>query len=272
MTFSQAQAAAIWEAVTTRRPLIYHLTNAVVMSEQAHIALAIGASPLMSLHPGEAEELVLIADAVVTNIGTPFAEGIAAMQAAARKARAAGKLHLLDPVGYGATKLRNDLVDEIIRIGSPTIIKGNHGEMGVLGRTGGEVRGVDAQAAGDPSQSVQTIAREHATLAIATGEVDFLSDGKRTAAVRGGHAMMTRLTGTGCWLGSVVAACAVAAGDPFDGAVVALGAYGIAAEKAAARTAQLGVGSFRLAFFDALGSLVAEDFRGFEDRIAWLNQ
>ncbi|MBI1290927.1 hydroxyethylthiazole kinase [bacterium] len=253
---------AVWSALPLRKPLVLHLTNEVVMGEQAHATLAIGAAPLMTLHPAEVSELVAIADAIVLNIGTPTTETMATMRAAAPTASALGKITLLDPVGYGATKLRNYLVDELVRVGRPTFIKGNHGEIGVLGRAGGLVRGVDARLAGDPQVAVTTVAREHNCVAVSTGEVDFVGDGERTVSVRGGSAILPRVTGSGCWLGSVISACAVVAESPFEGAVAALVGYGIAAEKAAARAEVLGVGSFRAAFFDELGNLAAMDFAG----------
>jgi len=260
-----SEAAAIWLGIRRSNPLILHLTNFVVMNEQAHLTLAIGAAPLMSLHPGEMSELVAIAGGVVINIGTPTREGIEAMRSAAPTARALGKVRLVDPVGYGATTLRTWLVDELLRTCSPSFIKGNHGEMGVLGRTGGAVRGVDAVGAGDPALAVRMVAQAHSTIAISTGAVDYVSDGIATIEVHGGSPLMTRLTGTGCWLGSAVTAAAISAGDPLRGAIVALAAYGIAGEQAALKSGA--PGSFRAAFFDAIGSLQADDFRDFGDRV-----
>lgn len=262
------QAFALWSAIGARRPLVYQLTNFVVVNEQAHVTLAIGAAPLMSLHPGEAEALVAIADAVVVNIGTPTSEGIEAMKRAATAATKARKPLLIDPVGYGATELRTHLVDELLAHSRPSLVKGNAGEMGLLGRAGGSVRGVDAASAGNVAVAVETIARDHQTIAIATGEIDWASDGRRTVQVAGGHALLTRLTGTGCWLGAVVVAAVAASPDqPLEAAVAALAAYGIAAEAAAKRAGGLGPASFRTAFIDALGELEERDFAGVDKRL-----
>lgn len=262
-------AFALWAAIAARRPLVFQLTNLVVMNESAHVTLAIGAAPLMSLHPGEAAALATIADATVVNIGTPTTEGVEAMKLAAAAASKTRKPLLIDPVGYGATELRIALVDELLALSRPTIIKGNAGEMSLLGRAGGSVRGVDSAGAGNIVAAIERLAREHSTIAIATGEIDWVCDGQRTAQVAGGHALLTRLTGTGCWLGAViVAAVASTPEQPLNACIAALAAYGIAAEAAAKRAGGLGPASFRTAFIDALGELEERDFAGVDKRVS----
>jgi hydroxyethylthiazole kinase len=259
--------AEIWSNIARIRPLILHLSNFVVMNEQAHVALAIGASPLMTLHPDEVAELTAISQAVVINIGTPTDEGMTAMREAGVAAAAYGRLLLLDPVGYGASALRTSLVDDLLSTSRPKVIKGNHGELAGLAGRGGSVRGVDSVGATDAASDCRTVADQYGALTIATGPVDYVSDGGTTVAVHGGVEMLTRLTGTGCWLGSVVVACILAAGNEVEGAVAALVAYGIAAEKAHGRAGSAGVASFRSAFIDALGSLEPSDFADAPKRI-----
>lgn len=125
--------AKVIEEMVSRRPLVYHMTNMVAIGEQANLALAIGASPVMSLYPGEAVELVIAADSLVINIGTPSKEGIEAMFAAAREARELGKPALLDPVGYGATKMRMGLVERLLDTKAFSVVKGNGAEISLLG-------------------------------------------------------------------------------------------------------------------------------------------
>ena len=49
-----------WSALRERRPLIFHITNDVAAPLQANVCLAVGASPLMSKHPAETEELAAL--------------------------------------------------------------------------------------------------------------------------------------------------------------------------------------------------------------------
>jgi hydroxyethylthiazole kinase len=68
-----------------------------------------------------------------------------------------------------------------------------------------------------------------------------------------GHALLARITGTGCMVSGIVAACAAVEGDPLYAAAAALLAFGVAGEVAAA--AATGPGSLRPILFDALYSL-----------------
>lgn len=254
---TMTNAVRSWDAVRECRPLVFQMTNGVVMNEAAHVTLAIGAAPIMSSHPGEAAELARLADAVVVNIGTPDDGALEASSQALVVAQEQGKISLLDPVGYGASALRTTMVQRLLAEHRFSMVKGNGGEMGLLGGTGGLVRGVDAVAATDGPGAVKAVARRWETVAISTGEIDVLSDGTTLVTVQGGHALLTTLTGTGCWLGALCAAAAAASGDPLVGAAAALAALGVAAERAAVRSA--GPGSFRVALFDEIAAVRGED-------------
>jgi len=52
----------------------------------------------------------------------------------------------LDPVGYGATKLRINLVEGLLETGAFSLVKGNGGEISLLAGERAEVRGVDSVA------------------------------------------------------------------------------------------------------------------------------
>lgn len=257
MTAPAAALAGAWDAVAAHRPLIFHLTNGVVMNEQAHLTLALGASPLMSAHPGEAEELTAIADGLLLNIGTPTDASAECMRRAAKKAVSRGIPAVLDPVGYGASALRNNLTEELLAIGAVTLVKGNGGEMGLLGGSGGTVRGVDSRACSDPARSVLSVARNYCCLAVSTGIVDHVSDGESVWTVSGGSDLLPRITGSGCWLGTVLAACLASVGDSVPAVLAGLVAFGLAAERA--ETLSRGPASFRTNFLDELYLLKGTD-------------
>ncbi|MCF7936771.1 MAG: hydroxyethylthiazole kinase, partial [Synergistales bacterium] len=101
MTLSPQRLADCWDALDIRRPLLYHITNLVAMSGQAHAALAVGAAPVMSFHPGEAEAFPDAADGLLCTIGTPTEESMEAMRRAVVAAGERGIPVVLDPVGYG---------------------------------------------------------------------------------------------------------------------------------------------------------------------------
>lgn len=235
--------------VILRKPLIYHMTNGVAMSEQAHLALAIGASPVMSLYPGEAAELVSAADVLLVNIGTPSREGIEAMFVAAREACELGKPAILDPVGYGATKMRVDLVNRLLDTKAFRVIKGNGAEISLLGGQEAQVRGVDSMDSPRTALAVKTLALKHDCIAVATGPTDYVSDGKDVYALRRGHEWLTLLSGSGCYVGTMMAAY-MSVTEPLIAAMTALALMSVASEVAAMKSD--GPGTFRANLFDIL--------------------
>jgi len=86
-----------------------------------------------------------------------------------------------------------------------------------------------------------------------TGATDYLSDGHRTIAISNGSSWLSKITGTGCSLGSVVASyVGVHKEDKLLAALAGILHYEIAAERAAERSEVRGPGSFISAFLDEL--------------------
>lgn len=250
MTFPVERIEAAWASLGRCRPLVYHLTNSVAMAEQAHVAAAVGASPVMSLCSEEAEVFAALADATLVNIGTPFSGSSELFESAAKAAAQAGHPVVLDPVGYGATLFRSRLVDTLLDRGNITVVKGNASELCLLDGQKGYMRGVDRGHAPDPARAVLELAGKKGVIAVATGEIDWVSDGVESWSVKGGDPLLESFSGSGCWLGTLVAACVGASGDALGGTVAALCAYGLAAESAA--RVSRGPGSFRANLLDTL--------------------
>jgi len=246
---SNLDVSNILEKVVSTKPLIYHMTNMVAMAEQAHLSLAIGASPVMSLFPEEAAQMVTIANTILINIGTPSKEANEAMLIAARTARNLGKPAILDPVGYGATKARIDFVETLLETGAFTIIKGNGGEISLLAGERAEVRGVDSVGSPLAAIAARKVAARYNCVAAATGPVDYVSDGKKVYSLESGHEWLTRISGSGCWAGTLMAACASVA-EPLPAVMAALSLMGAASEEAAKRSK--GPGTFRIRMFDVM--------------------
>ena len=73
MSDAKQAACEVISRVRSRRPLIHHITNFVVMNATANITLCMGALPVMAHAPQEVEEMVGAADALVLNLGTLMA-------------------------------------------------------------------------------------------------------------------------------------------------------------------------------------------------------
>nr|WP_300146649.1 hydroxyethylthiazole kinase [Propionicimonas sp.] len=255
-TISPAALGEALDALRSRGPLVQCLTNVVVTGWTANVLLAAGAAPAMVDNPVEAGIFAAAADAVLINVGTPYAETVEAMRAAANAATVAGTPWVLDPVAVGGLPWRTEVAFSLLG-SSPTVIRGNASE--VLALTGGRGgRGVETV---DTPESVigeaRTLAGDRDTVVAISGAVDHLTDGDRVVRVANGHPWLTRVTGVGCALGALTAAFAAVSDDSLLGASAATAMLTVAADAAAARTA--GPGSFATALLDELHNLAPAD-------------
>jgi hydroxyethylthiazole kinase len=250
-------AGELLRRLRERKPLVHQITNYVVMNETANATLALGALPVMAHAREEVEEMTALAGALVLNIGTLSAPWVDAMIAAGRAANEHGVPVVLDPVGAGATRYRTETAQRILAEIDVTVLRGNAGEVATLVGVDAEVRGVESIAAGDdPAELARAAAARLGVVASVTGAVDHVSDGGRVAAIANGDPLLAAVTGTGC-MSSALTGCFLAVADsPFDGAVAALVAFGVAGEDAA--VAAKGPGSFHVGLYDALAGLAPE--------------
>ena len=236
--------AEIAGRIREKHPLIHHITNFVVMNDTANATLAVGASPVMAHAREEVAELTAIAGALVLNPGTLNPDWVEAMLIAGRKANRAGVPIVYDPVGVGATKLRNETGAKFMKRLRLAVIRGNSGEIGALSGMGGAVRGVDSmEGVSNPAAAAKSLAARRKCVVVITGRRDTLSDGKRTLGVDNGHPMLQNITGSGCMVTTVIAAFCAVEKDFLVAAAAGLAYYGLAAELAGKKTK--GPGSFQ---------------------------
>jgi hydroxyethylthiazole kinase len=242
----------------TAVPLVHNITNYVTVNDCANALLAIGASPIMADDMEEAADITSISSALVINIGTLNQRTIASMLAAGKRANERGIPVVLDPVGAGASRLRNETVRKILEQVKIAVLRGNISEVSFVAGLDVSTKGVDASdsdAKHDAVSVAKTVAEQLGCTAAVTGAVDVISDGKRTAEIRNGHPMLGRVTGTGCMTSALVGAFAGACGDRFTAAVAGIAAMGIAGEIAFEQAGSAGTGSFHIAVIDALSRL-----------------
>ena len=245
---------ALLEAMRSANPLVQCITNDVSMNIAANVLLAAGASPAMVSAEEEAGEFAGIASAVTINIGTLWAGGVPGMKAAAKAATEKGKPWILDPVAHYATGFRRTVVAELLEL-TPTVIRGNASEIMALAGAAAQGHGVDS---GDSSSAAEisaiSLAQQHKCVVAVTGEIDFVTDGKRSVRIAGGSPLMPRVTALGCALTCLVGAFAGANSDnPFEASVAALAMFAVAGEQAS--LGAHGPGSFQPLFLDALSQI-----------------
>jgi hydroxyethylthiazole kinase len=241
--------------IKKRKPLIHHITNYVVANETANFTLALGAFPVMSHAKPEVEEMVMIADALVLNIGTLDEYQVESMILAGKKANEKGIPVILDPVGAGATAYRTETARRLLKEVRISIIRGNQGEVSILAGYRAEVAGVEAiKAAEDLEAVVKELAFKYGCVVCATGVVDLVSDGKRVARISNGHPMLASVTGTGCMATTINAIYAAVADDYFEASVEAQAAFGIIGELAYEKAGS-NPGTFHQSLYDVAYAL-----------------
>lgn len=244
-------------AIRSKKPMIHHITNTVVMNFTANVTLCLGAAPVMAPCIEESPEMVRFAGALLLNIGTLDPGLVKSMLAAGKVANELGIPIIFDPVGAGATGLRTDSAKTVTDELEISIIRGNAGEVLALSGAGGKVRGVDSMdSVENRIDLISSFAAESGSVIAVTGVSDIVTDGNRTSRINNGHSMMGRVTGTGCSASTSVACFAGAMEDPFHAALGGLVAIGIAGENAA--DACTGPGTFVPCFLDALSNLDRE--------------
>lgn len=252
--YSPEAAFELLEKVRAERPLVHNITNYVAMTVSANVLLALGASPAMAHAVEEQEDFAGIASSLVVNIGTLSPPWIDAMKQAAGYYAALGKPWVLDPVGVGATELRNRTASALLAM-RPTVLRGNAGEVMALAGMAGGVQGVDSTAGSDAALDAAVGLADKLGIVVAvTGETDYVTDGKRTAAITGGHDLMPLSTALGCSLSGVVGAFTAVA-PAFDATVAALAVYAAAGRIAGDRVK--GPGHLPSELCDALYALDA---------------
>ena len=253
---SAQEAIRVLEALRGASPLVQCMTNIVVAGFTANVLLAIGASPAMVENAEESAEFAAIADALLINLGTLSPDKVSAMRLAVAAANLARTPWVLDPVAVGALDYRTRFAASLLTQ-NPSVIRGNPSEiLSLAGIANSAGRGVDSTADSlSAFAAASDFARKQQTVVAVSGAIDYITDGISTVEVRTGHKMMTRVTGIGCALGALVAACSAVEHSPLIAASAATTILTVAAEVAIENSK--GPGSFAVALLDSLYALDA---------------
>lgn len=246
----------------TAKPLVHNITNVVVANFTANGLLAAGASPVMANAKEEAADMASAADALVLNIGTLNPMQVESMLLAGAAANKKGIPVVLDPVGAGATAYRTDTARQLLSEIDISLIRGNAGEIAAVAGLESDTRGVDSGSS--QATTAETAEQAFGVLNIpivVTGAVDAVTDGKDMYRIHNGHSMMTKVTGSGCLLSSLIGSFLTITEDTAYGAAAALGYYGIAAEKAGGFASMRGPGTFQAELLNALYHVGDMDIR-----------
>lgn len=256
-------------AVRQTSPLVHFITNYVTVNDCANITLAAGASPIMADDAREAGQITGLCSALVLNMGTPNERTVQAMLHAGQAANLLGRPVVFDPVGAGASDFRNDTALRLLREVRCAAIKGNSSEISFLAGGMADARGVDAgleslvteDNLAENARRAQKMAALTGAVIMVTGPIDIVADSREVWAVRNGHAMMARITGTGCMSAAVTGAYLGAnPRAPLRACVCAMAAMGVCGELAYEKLRAVGggTGSYRIFLLDAMSELDAK--------------
>lgn len=255
----------ILENVRVNSPLVHNITNYVTVNDCANVLLACGGSPIMADDIDDASEITAICGGLNINIGTLNKNTIPSMFAAGKKSNELSHPIVLDPVGVGASKLRTDTANNLIKELKFAVIKGNISEIKTLAFGVGTTKGVDADIADtvtaetlpDAVQFAKKFAKDTGAVVAITGAIDIIADSTKAVAIHNGHPMMSKITGTGCMLSALITSFIAANKDAvFEATVAAVCAMGLCGEKAFARMSRYdGNSSFRNYLIDAIYNL-----------------
>jgi hydroxyethylthiazole kinase len=225
----------IYEIVLMMRkksPLVQCLQTPVSMDITANVLLAAGASPAMVCSEEETPAFLPKANVLYVNMGTLTAARVGEIAAAIKAATDLKKPWVLDPVACGGTPFRTANCAKAMQAG-PTIVRGNASEIIALAAAcgvqaavaGTEGRGADSTAASAAAlPAAQALARAYGSVVVISGACDLVADAhsNRAVSIGGGSELLTKITGVGCALSALVAACLAASPDtPMEAAVAA---------------------------------------------------
>ncbi|WEG14637.1 hydroxyethylthiazole kinase [Pullulanibacillus sp. KACC 23026] len=248
------------EKVRLTTPLVHNITNVVVTNYTANGLLALGASPVMAYSRKEVADMAKIAGALVLNIGTLNEDVVEAMLIAGQSANEKGVPVIFDPVGAGATPYRTETARQLVESINMTLIRGNAAELANVVGEAWAIKGVDSsEGNGNVRELAYRAAKKLNTVVTITGPEDVVTDGNVTYVCTNGHPLLTKVTGTGCLLTSVIGAFAAVESDPLKAAASALTVYGVAAELAYAKSGEEGPGRFQIELLNQLALVSPND-------------
>lgn len=263
----------IMHHVEEMEPLVHCITNYVTVNDCANAILAVHGSPIMADEEEEVEDITSICSALVINVGTLNKRTIASMIRAGKKANALKHPVILDPVGVGASRLRTETVLQLLQQVKFQVIRGNISEIKAIQEKGGLTKGVDAcskdiatyQDSEEGIQLAREVCQQTGASVVITGACDYIVDATSVYVIRNGHAMMARITGTGCMLSAIMGAYVGANVDHITQACAcAVACMGYSGELAYQRMTCEGggTGTLRSYILDALSTMQPKRLQG----------
>lgn len=254
MTDYKSELESILVSLSKKQPLVFSITNYVTLLEVAQGIRDCGALPVMGYEKEAAEQLTQISSALYLNIGTVSKERYESMVASGKIANKMGIPVILDAVAAGATPYMTGKATGILEEVKVDVIKGNRGEIATICGGKAEVRGVEAMSSPENLlELMKDYSKKHKSVMVASGAVDYVTDGKKSYLINNGTKEMGLIVGSGCVSSGIVAAFSTVQSDYALASALAMAYFGVAGEHAS-KVSKL-TGTFRASLFDNIYSL-----------------
>lgn len=265
---------SIMNKVKNENPLTICITNAVTINDCANAILAIDGSPAITDYSEDVGELITIAKALVINLGMLNDEKIKGIFKACDVATKIGLPIIIDPVAVGVTENRNKLIIKLIENYNINSIRGNISEIKAIAKLlnldeiknleSNLAKGVDANEKDIITQKnlkkntslIKSLAKKIDSVIVCSGPVDVISDGDEIYCIKNGDKLMTKITGSGCVLTSIIGSY-IGSSNSIIGSITGTLVMGIAGEQAKEyiKKENSGTGTFRTKLIDYLSQM-----------------
>ena len=241
------------ERVRQQNPVVLTIPNMVTPDKVADGLSAIGASPIMSLAPQEAAEMVKLADAITINLGTIHEEQANEITTILKNNQNQ-KPMVLDPVAIGASHYRLAFAKQLLQDHHFTVIRGNAGEIATLANVNWHSRGIDGGSGqADLHEIAKVVAHQYHCIVALTGKSDIVTDGNNTFVNLLSTSYFVTNVGSGDVLSSVIAAYLGVSKDYYAAACTATKVFTATGVKAAREST--GFGQWQTKFRDELATI-----------------
>lgn len=260
-----------FENMLKNKPIVHCITNFVTVNDCANIILVGGGSPTMAHHPSEVEEITEKSQSLVLNMGN--VHEVASMILAGEKSNSLKHPVVIDPVGIGASKLREETFAKLSQNIQFSVIRGNISEIKAVANGKGMTKGVDADETDMVTEDNLKVAVAMAkrlsealgSVIAISGAIDIVANKEKAYIIRNGHPIMANITGTGCMSTALIGAfCGGNPENVLEATVTAVVAMGVSGDIAFEKMKRFEGGTmmFRMFLIDSISNMTLEIING----------
>lgn len=235
---------------------IHSIVSPLVANDAANVLLSLNQAPFMAEYYREAYEITKNSDALLVNLGTLNEIKLKGIKESLKSAKDNNIPISLDPVGASATKIRLDTSLYYLNNYPINILKGNYSELFSIYHKKLSTKGVDSGNVNNDEliKITRKLSTMYNTIVVATGKKDIISYKEETLILKNGSDYLTKITGTGCMLGAIIAACSSFQMN-IESVALAVSIMNIAGEEA---DKSRGMASFKISLLDEI-SLISKE-------------